>query len=148
MDFFDTSAWLKRYQIEEDSSLIRVALLGAEAVALSHLAYPETRSAMARLVRERRWTAARHELEVARLERHWREAVCIPSDRPLATAAGALAERHALKGADAVHLASALRLSDQLEEPTMFWCFDRSLRRAASEAGLPVAPPVSTSGTM
>jgi predicted nucleic acid-binding protein len=53
-------------------------------------------------------------------------------------AAGILAENHALRGADAIHLASAVTLSKQLGESTMFLCFDGRLATAAGKEDLRV----------
>jgi len=58
-------------------------------------------------------------------------------DEPLARNAGALAEEFELRGYDAVHLATALALSEN--EPTLV-TWDGDLAEAANEAGLPVAP--------
>ena len=55
----------------------------------------------------------------------------------IAEGAAALAERHALKGADAIHLASGLALDDQA---LVFTTWDRRLHRAARAEGLRVAP--------
>jgi predicted nucleic acid-binding protein len=50
--------------------------------------------------------------------------------------AGGLAEVHALRGADAIHLASALALRKQIEEDVKFFCFDDRLTVAARKEGL------------
>lgn len=57
-------------------------------------------------------------------------------DDALAREAGALAQRHALRGADAVHLATALALGDDVLVVT----WDAELARAAQECGCATAP--------
>ena len=55
--------------------------------------------------------------------------------------AGELAERHALRGADAIHLASAIQLAHDLQAspaPTAFLAFDVPLTRAATREHLPL----------
>jgi hypothetical protein len=49
-----------------------------------------------------------------------------------------LAENHALRSADAIHLASAVTLSKQMGESVMFMCFDGRLARAAGKEELEV----------
>jgi predicted nucleic acid-binding protein len=51
-------------------------------------------------------------------------------------AAGILAEHHALRGADAIHLASAVTLSKQMGQGVTFLCFDGHLAAAAGKEGL------------
>ncbi len=63
--------------------------------------------------------------------------VLIDVDATLSTAAGVLAAHHELRGYDAVHLATALTLAP---ERLVFATWDRGLGRAASDAGLRVAP--------
>ncbi len=57
-------------------------------------------------------------------------------DGALVRHAGELADKHALRGYDAVHLASALAAGPG----TTFISWDRELRRAASQAGCATAP--------
>jgi predicted nucleic acid-binding protein len=60
-------------------------------------------------------------------------------DEALAHEAGKLADNHALRGYDAVHLASALSVEDD-ELVVVTW--DRDLAAAALRCGRPVAPAV------
>lgn len=58
-------------------------------------------------------------------------------DLTMTRQAGDLAERHALRGYDAVHLATALALKDP---DLVFVTWDRDLSAAARAAGRAVAP--------
>jgi len=51
-----------------------------------------------------------------------------------------LLARHALRGADAVHLASAVLVHELLQEPVTFACADARLVSAARVEGLRVVP--------
>jgi hypothetical protein len=51
-------------------------------------------------------------------------------------AARILAESHALRGADAIHLASAVTLSKWIGESIVFLCFDGRLAIAAGKEDL------------
>jgi predicted nucleic acid-binding protein len=74
---------------------------------------------------------------VSELDRFYAELTVLELDGPLARLAGELAERHALRGYDAVHLASALSVGDP-ELVLVSW--DRELAAAAGAAGLNTAP--------
>lgn len=73
---------------------------------------------------------ARQELDVL-----WDEVDIVELDGPLAIHAGNLAEAHRLRSHDAVHLASALAVG-----ASTLATWDVALARAATEAGLAVAP--------
>lgn len=66
------------------------------------------------------------------------ELLLIGVDEALARDAGELADELALRGYDAVHLASALALGD---EETVLVTWDRDLAGAALDVGLAIAPP-------
>ncbi|MBA2320967.1 MAG: type II toxin-antitoxin system VapC family toxin [Deltaproteobacteria bacterium] len=105
-------------------------------VAVSRLAYPEARSAFARRCREQELSP--HDLRrvVDALHADLGALAIVEIDGPLARIAGELAEAHALRGIDALHLASAARLQDHLGSAVRFGCFDRRLERAAIAIGL------------
>ena len=65
------------------------------------------------------------------------ELVIVGVDVALAQYAGELADERALRGYDAVHLASALALGSG---DTILVTWDRDLSNAAASAGLAVAP--------
>ena len=65
------------------------------------------------------------------------EIVIVGVDEALAQRAGELADERALRGYDAVHLASALALGPG---DTILVTWDRDLRNAAVDTGLAVAP--------
>ena len=63
--------------------------------------------------------------------RDWNSFHRIHVEDSLARKAGELVRKHKLRGADAIHLASALFLGDQIESPVYFCCFDKFLSEAA-----------------
>ena len=103
----------------------------------SRLAYPEVRAALAAAVRNHDLTA--EDLDVA--EQAWSGywAATRPVELSVAVEqhAGKLAGLHSLRGADAVHLASALAIGDT-DLVVAVW--DRGLHAGAQAAGLRVAP--------
>lgn len=102
----------------------------------SILSYPEGRAALAAARRGTRLTAASHSRALRSFESLQRELSLVGIDRELARDAGRRAEQFALRGYDAVHLASALSVGDRVT--LVSW--DRDLRRAAGEAGCAIAP--------
>jgi predicted nucleic acid-binding protein len=69
-------------------------------------------------------------------ERTHEEMLSIEVDERLAISAGERASHFGLRGADAVHLATALDLAD---EEVIFVTWDQDLADAAASAGLAVA---------
>lgn len=111
----------------------------AEVKISSHLVYPEARAALAAASRAGRLATRELRRAVSDLEGATGAMLLIGVDGPLAHAAGTLAEDHALRGYDAVHLATALSAEDD-ELVVVTW--DRDLADAALRCRLPVAPGV------
>lgn len=99
------------------------------------LTYVEARAAVAAARRARRLTASGHERAKVRLDALWGELASVKVSRRVVELAAGLAERHALRANNAVHLAAAL-----IVRAPLIATWDRELRRAAEEAGLAVAP--------
>ena len=135
--YFDSSAFVKLVVEEAGSDLAADMWDGCDAALASRLAYPEVRAALAAAGRN-------HDLHDAGLraaERAWEEYWAAVRRVELTAAverhAGQLARRHALRGADAVHLASALAIGDP-ELIVAVW--DQRLHAGARAARLRVAP--------
>lgn len=135
--YFDSSAFVKLL-VEEDGSDLAAALWdGCDAAVSSRLAYPEVRAALAAAGRAQRFgTKAQRDAERS-WEEFWAATRPVELIEGVARLAGRLARDHALRGADAVHLASALALgSDTL----VLAAWDGRLRSGARAAGLRTAP--------
>jgi len=130
--YLDTSSLVKLYVEEEGSDEVRQLLSDAEAVATCAVAYAEARAAFARLSRERHVTPAAHRRIKAALDADWPRYVVVHVTDAVCLRAGELAERRALRGFDAVHLASYLALVESADVDLAFSSFDRSLARAAT----------------
>jgi uncharacterized protein len=116
--------------------MVRRATEACEAAATSAVAYAEARAAFARLSRERRASRRLHRKRVAQLDRDWGHYVVVGLTPAVARRSGELAEAHALRGFDAIHLASALWLQSAYSPELAFIAFDRRLTSAAIAAGL------------
>ncbi len=102
----------------------------------SILSYPEGHAALAAALRGGRLTTASHRRALEDFESLQGELSLTGIDMPLAREAGALAEKFALRGYDAVHLASALQTGSAITLAS----WDHDLRRAAAENGCSIAP--------
>ena len=136
--YFDTSAVVKLLVQEEDSAQARGLWDGASAAVTSRLAYPESRAALAAARRGGRLTKGSLDAAKRILDRVWAQVHVVELTSEIAVAAGDLAERFALRGYDAVHLASAISLGTG---SAILATWDDDLAVAAGRAGLNTAPP-------
>jgi predicted nucleic acid-binding protein len=135
--YFDTSALVKLIVSEDGSDLADELWDAADLKVSSHLVYPEARAALAAALRAGRINARGVRRAVADLDAAVASVQRIGVDEALARDAGRLAEEHALRGYDAVHLATAL----SVEDPTLvIVSWDGELARAALRCGRSVAP--------
>jgi len=107
-------------------------------VTSSRLLYPEVRAAVAAAHRSGRMRTPRLPATVEEIEELHRGLQVIALDDELARAAGDLAEGHALRGYDAVHLASALAIDVPGDLVIATW--DADLAAAAVAEGRMVVP--------
>jgi uncharacterized protein len=135
--YFDASASVKLVAEEDGSELAAELWDGCDAAIASRLAYPEVRAALAAAGRN-------HDLDSAQLldaeeawEQYWAATRPVELTAAVEKHAGDLAMSYALRGADAVHLASALAVGDG-DLVVAVW--DRRLHTGARAAGLRVAP--------
>lgn len=109
----------------------------ADRRASSILLYPEARAALATAARSRRLEPSQAAAATLLVDRLWAGVDRIDVTLSLAHRAGDLAELRALRGYDAVHLASAEALADP---ETVMVTDDGALRAAARAHGLNTAP--------
>jgi uncharacterized protein len=135
--YFDSSAFVKLLAEEAGSELAAGLWDGCDAALSSRLAYPEVRAALAASARNHDIT----ETELDAAERDWDGYWAATRPVELTSAverhAGQLARDHALRGADAIHLASVLAVGDP---DLIVAVWDRRLHAGAQAAGCRVAP--------
>lgn len=139
MLYLDTRALVKLYVDEPTSQELTSALDNTEAVATSLLAYTEARAAFARARREARLSAQAYRQVVETFNKDWPRYITVEITDRLVKDAGELAAHRALRGYDALHLASALVLREQISSVT-FLAFDRELNAAAKRESLRIHP--------
>jgi len=110
----------------------------SRSLATSRIAYAEARAALARKRREEGLSRADYRTVVSDLDNDWPDYFIVDVSENVVQAAGILAENYALRGADAIHLASAMALSKQASDGVTFCCFDGRLVAAARKEDLQV----------
>lgn len=135
--YFDSSALVKLVVEEPGSDLAAALWDGCDAAISSRLAYPEVRAALAAAGRNRDLDARGLAASLAAWEDVWAAARPVELTADVERHAGELTARHALRGADAVHLASALAVG-----PTdlVVAVWDRRLHAGVVAERLAVAP--------
>ena len=137
--YLDTSAFIKLYVGEPNADRVRAAVAEADQIHAHWIAYPEMRSALARLYRMGRQDAKTFDQCKREFERDWDLISPILPDEHILRRAGELAERFRLRGYDSVHLAAAESLRvGQGADLLRFASFDERLNQSAAELGLPV----------
>ena len=135
--YFDSSAFVKLVIEEGGSELAVQVWQTCDSAISSRLAYPEVRAALAAARRSRRIDARGLDDAERGWEALWAGTRPVELSSSVEQHAGHLARAHALWGADAVHLASALALGSP---NVVVAAWDRRLRAGVAAAGLSLAP--------
>jgi len=145
--YFDTSALVPLLVNEPTTTACGRLWTDAERIVSVPILYTETRAALARAERSSRISNTELARAIGQLDLLFEDIDLVTVDIDLARLGGDLAQRHHLRGYDALHLAGGVRvgLADVATRvPTSFDEFvfatgDRNLADAASAAGLAVA---------
>jgi hypothetical protein len=137
--YVDTSALVKLHVSEAGSDRVRMWSDQASGLVTSLVTYVEARAAFARMHRLGALTADAFRGAVTMFDHDWSRCEIIGVDDPLVRRAAGLADRHGLRGYDAIQLATALEVRPH-EGKLVFGCFDDRLNRAAVRERL-VLPP-------
>jgi len=135
--YFDSSAFVKLVVEEEGSDLAATLWDGCDAAVSSRLAFPEVRAALAAAGRLRRLTPVQQNRAEVAWDDFWAATRAVELTQQVTTHAGQLAGQHALRGADAVHMASLLAVG---AADTILAVWDQRLRAGAQAAGVQLVP--------
>lgn len=141
MIFLDTSALVKRYIDEPGSKAVEGMFDGGD-VAASILAYAETLAALTRRKKAGDLSARALNSCLAAFETDWKRMTVMPMGPHLLQAIKRVIGRYGLRGADAVHLASAIFLFQSTGVEGTFVASDDELLSAAKRESIPVRNPV------
>ncbi len=134
--YFDTSALIPLLVEEPGSERSGRVWDAAEHVTSVRLIYAEARAALAQAARLGRVAADELTVAIEELDHLYGQLDLLEVDDLLVRRAGELAQRHALRGYDAVHLAAAERVRNGT---TVMVAGDGDLCAAAERMGLAVA---------
>jgi len=134
--YLDTSSLVKLYVEEDGSSRVGALVRSSEVTATSLIAYVEARAAFARRFREKAFTPKEYNRIKGFFDKDWSSYLILSVTGDMIRLAGDMAEKHALRGFDSIHLASALTLRRELASPVVFLCFDDNLQKASEREDL------------
>ena len=134
--YLDTSSLVKLYIEEDESSKVAALVKSSEVTATSLVAYAEAMAAFARRFREKAFTTDEYNRLKEFFDKDWSRYLILSVTEDMIRLAGDLAEKHALRGFDSIHLASALTLHQELSSPIVFSCFDDNLQKASEREDL------------
>lgn len=134
---FASSALVKLVLDESGSDITAAVWNGCDNALPSRLAYPEVCAAIAAAGRDHDLAESEAAAATAEWVTFWASMRPVELSADVEQRAGELAAVHGLRGADAVHLASALGLG-ATELTVAVW--DRRLHTGVIAAGLAVAP--------
>jgi predicted nucleic acid-binding protein len=143
-DYLDASAWVKRYYAEAGTRWVQELFRRQQAMACSSLGAIEVIATLARKRKAGAISQSEYDEKAQELADDWSKFVQIELTREVSERARDVAGSLAIRGADAVHLASALvlqsRLTDEDDRLTLITS-DRELLEAARHSGLTVVDP-------
>ena len=130
--YLDTSSLVKLYVEEQGSQDVRGMVTKAAVVTTSVVAYAEVRAALARLRRSGELSPTRFAVAKRDFEAQWPAFLTLDVTAALSREAGEFAEQYALRGFDALHLASFAEIARRADiTDTRFSSFDDRLNKAA-----------------
>jgi uncharacterized protein len=134
--YFDTSALIPLLVDEPGSERASRLWDVADNVVAVRLIYAEARAALAQATRLGRLAATDLDATIDSLEGLYANLDLLEVDERLVRRSGELAQHHALRGYDAIHLAAAERIRD---DATVMVAGDHDLCAAAGTLGMAVA---------
>jgi uncharacterized protein len=138
--YFDASALVKRYVSEQRSAETIELSTQAEVVATSLVSRAEVAAAFAKAARSSILSDDEARKAQRRFAADWPDLARLPLTEGLVARAEMLVWDHALRGYDAVQLASALMWQESIGTDVVVATFDTQLWKAARQEGLNAWP--------
>jgi len=139
--YLDSSALIKNYSQEPGTHRVREILSGADGCSISKIGYAEICAAFGRKGRENPKDRRVHLIGFQRFQEDWKLLHIVELEDDLLPVICGLTEKHPLRGADAIHLASALWLERVLRDEVTFVAADGRLLEAARDEKLKTVNP-------
>lgn len=128
--YLDTSALIKKYILEDGTAELQRFLAAKPQLVTSPLTYAEIHSAFRRLYRDARMTLSQLNGVLADFEADWNNLLVSVWDDEVRQALAHVMGKYVLRGADGMHLASALAIASEYD-PLVFVSSDARLLNAA-----------------
>ena len=141
MIYLDSSALVKRYIEEAGSDKVNALLEENTIVATSRLAYPEILSAITRRHKAGDIATLAFEEIIKAFRADWSFFAVVELRLEVLQFVDRIIDRHALKGADSIHLSTALWLKEATSEDAVFVTSDLELLKAAKAEKLKIFDP-------
>jgi hypothetical protein len=141
MIYFDASALAKNYVLEDGSPGVVKLLLENPDNATSKLTYAEILSALVRRTRSGDLSLQKMREVINKFENDWEGLLIVDFHDDLLPIVKRVIEKHQLKAADSIHLASAIWLKISLKEDVAFTSSDLNLLKAARAERLSLINP-------
>lgn len=141
MIYFDSSALVKRYVEEDGSDRANSILANTAIIATSKLTYPEILSAFARKHKTGEISIEWFNKIIENFETEWEYFLIIEIQDELLPLIRKMIKKHYLKGADSIHLSSALWLKHAAKEDITFVTSDINLLKAAQGENFQIINP-------
>lgn len=141
MIYLDTSALVKKYVIEEGTGEVRALLKNEDTIITSKLTYAEVCASFARKLREGNLEKVSYNKAWESFLNDWEVFTLVEIREEIFPLIHKLTQTHPLRGADAVHLSSALWVGNEIGQSLRFVASDILLLRAAAKEGLEVMNP-------
>lgn len=142
--YLDANVWVKRYYQETGTTWVQDLFAQNPPIACASLGLIEVMATLARKRKTREIDLSLFEQKVQELEEDWDRFIQVHLTAEAVDIAKELARDLALRGADAVHLASALLLQRRFvdeDERLILVTSDHELKKAAQSSGLVVIDP-------
>ncbi|MFQ5779883.1 MAG: type II toxin-antitoxin system VapC family toxin [Nitrospiria bacterium] len=141
MIYLDASALVKKYVVEDGTERVRTLLRGGRRFFTSKLTYAEVCASVARKYREGGIEKRFYQKAWGSFTKDWEALTLVEVREELFPLIRQLTETHPLRGADAIHLSSALWLGEAIGRPLTFVASDNRLLKSARDEGLEVINP-------
>jgi len=139
--YLDSSALIKNYSQEPGTHRVREILSAADGCSISKIGYAEICAAFGRKNRENPKDRRVHLVGFQRFQEDWKLLNIVELEDDLLPVICGLTEKYPLRGADAIHLASALWLERVLRDEVIFVAADGRLLEAARDEKLKTVNP-------
>lgn len=141
MIYLDSSALVKRYLEENGAVLMKEISSGASIIYTSKLTYPEMLSAFARKYKMGDISKSEFHRASNKFVADWGHFVVVEFQDELLPIINKIIKKHYLRGADSIHLSSALWLKHTVKENVTFVASDINLLKAAESERLHIVNP-------